>query len=49
MNLAARFYDLTAIGIGAFIGASGTVGNGGMVFVGMCVAAFFMIGRAIED
>lgn len=49
MNLAARFYDVTAIGIGVFIGVSGASESGGMVFIGLCVAAFFVIGRAIED
>lgn len=49
MNPAARFHDVTAVGIGAFIGSAGASDNGGMLFIGICVAVVFTVARTIED
>lgn len=49
MSPASRLHDITALGIGVFIGASGAMDNGGMVLVGLCVAAVFVVARTIEE
>ena len=49
MSPAARLHDVTALGIGCWIGTAGAENNGGLLFVGLCVAAVFIVARAIED